>query len=680
MESLKVCRVCLEADVKMYHLQTQPLGTYFENITDVNLLTTMALPLYACYKCATLMKKYYDFKERCLRGQTTLYQILNNCGKITVQELQKVDRKHLQLSSDITIQHLPEPIHCMHQDELIEPADIKKEPEEETELKISVELEEDTDNFPPPICSADVETVLLKSGEEEEIEKRKKIQEEVVSKLPPELKVQRLNHACMKEGAPNRIIDGQRAMPSKNTREKPEDEIDLDKCVTITKLSAEEQVEEIKKRQQSSNYMNSPFKCNLCYKGFLDAEAWKHHVEKHDPSAGELECPICKIRFKTKRTLKNHSANNHEKQYLCKTCSYVSKNVLQAKRHQRWHDGVTYTCPYCEDVFIKWTSYLSHVRIKHPSEFICGVCGYSFVSQMGLNSHKRLMHKDATEKPEGEVEPEAGAYCEECDVKFVSEEAWKRHMVTSAKHTKINDFSGCRLCGETFESASQLRAHSRTKHARQRPKGYGKKPTENNWPANCPHCSEELPNGREFWLHFRRVHPDEEYPIPRNHVCNICGKGFKNNAILRHHKLTHSEEKRYKCSTCGKAFRHPANLTLHETQTHSDRRPYPCTICQKAFKDKSGLNRHARSHTGLKPYTCEVCGKTFSQSNSCKVHMRHVHHHPSPPVPWAPGSEQATSTTPATPATPATSARPAIPIPATPATSATNTRRSTRSR
>lgn len=35
---------------------------------------------------------------------------------------------------------------------------------------------------------------------------------------------------------------------------------------------------------------------------------------------------------------------------------------------------------------------------------------------------------------------ESGPYCQECDVKFVSMEAYNRHMVTSVKHSQSDDF------------------------------------------------------------------------------------------------------------------------------------------------------------------------------------------------------------------------------------------------
>ncbi|XP_030030988.2 zinc finger protein 354B [Manduca sexta] len=651
MEAPRVCRICLVANVKMFHLQTQPLETYFENVIGVNLLSTMELPPYICFECAAFVKKFYHFKERCLRGQSTLYELLNCNGKITEQLLQHIDRKNLQLSSDNVIQHFTEPTLHVHENEYSEPYNIKEENDMDCKISIGINSvkEEDYDDFTPLISSDDDEPLSLhKSIKEEKKGKKKdkKIKKDKKKKLDDlDIDEQFENVKSAenmvdqqllllevvpkpKRGRPRKTdppAEAKERKPrrTKNTGGVLDDDIDLDEYVTIIKLSVEEQLEEINKRQQSSNYQNAPFQCNLCYKGFIDTHAWKHHVGKHDPSAGDIECPICKFRFKTKRTLQKHSAN-HEKKYACKSCPYVSKTATQAKQHQRWHKGVTYKCQYCDEVSTKWTSYLSHVRIKHPSEFICGVCGYSFVSKLGLTMHKTMMHKDVIEKAEDET-ASAGPYCQECDVKFISEEAWKRHMVTSVKHTQATHFNnGCRVCGETFKSSEELRLHHRKEHARKRPKNYGKKPTNITWPAKCEHCSEEIPNAREYWTHFRRMHPDKNYPIQKNHICDICGKSFRGNAFLVYHKRTHSEERQFKCGTCGKAFHNPTNLHMHE-KTHSDVRPYPCTVCFKAFKCKGALDRHFRCHTGVKPYSCEVCGKSFGQSNSRKLHVRTVH-------------------------------------------------------
>ncbi|KAG7300377.1 hypothetical protein JYU34_015977 [Plutella xylostella] len=208
--------------------------------------------------------------------------------------------------------------------------------------------------------------------------------------------------------------------------------------------------------------------------------------------------------------------------------------------------------------------------------------------------HKSMMHKDVIAQEEAQGADTGGPYCELCSVQFTSAQAWKRHMVTSVKHTQATHFhNGCRVCGESFKSPEELRVHHRKEHARKRPKNYGKKPPIMTWPSKCEHCEEEIPNAREYWTHFRRAHPDRQYPIQKSYICEICGKSFRGNAFLVYHKRTHFEERAYKCAQCPKAFFNRTNLQMHE-KTHSDRRPYPCTVCFKAFKCKGALDRHFR--------------------------------------------------------------------------------------
>ncbi|XP_063539640.1 zinc finger protein ZFP2-like [Cydia strobilella] len=661
MEDVKVCRICLVMGVKMYNLHTYPLYGYFESLIGINPLSMMELPPYGCYECAALMKKLYDFKERCLIGQAELYSVLQATGKITAEALNGIDRRQLNLISNLSISHENKIISYEHDDNVQVKIESPKPANHDFLIEIDTIKQEDYDDFLMANMSSDDEPLSLQkslkvkkkvkkkekrgrkkkekvglecNGELQDIEATTDIPmtlESEASKATDASEAQEASELPeaprKKRGRPRLSEANKEAKPksrrTRNTGGVGVDDIDLGEYVTVVKLTPEEQLSEITKRQQSSNYLNAPFQCSLCYKGFIDALAWKHHVGKHDPSAGEVECNICKFRFRSRRALQKHAAN-HEKKYACRSCPYVSKTTTQAKQHQRWHKGVTYKCQYCDEISTKWTSYLSHVRIKHPSEFICGVCGYSYVSKLGLAMHKTMMHKDYVEKTEPDADAEPGPYCQECDVQFVTEEAWKRHMVTSTKHAPSNDFkNGCRACGSVFSSGEELRVHHRAAHARRRPKNYGKK-QDHAWPAPCEHCSEEIPNAREYWTHFRRAHPDKPYPIQKNYICDICGKSFRGNAFLVYHKRTHFEERAYKCAVCPKAFHNRTNLQMHE-KTHSDARPYPCSVCFKAFKCKGALDRHFRSHTGVKPYECEVCGKAFGQSNSRKLHVRTVH-------------------------------------------------------
>lgn len=47
-------------------------------------------------------------------------------------------------------------------------------------------------------------------------------------------------------------------------------------------LSKEEQIQNLQARSKSTNYVNSPYKCNYCFKGFVDIRAYGNHKMKHD--------------------------------------------------------------------------------------------------------------------------------------------------------------------------------------------------------------------------------------------------------------------------------------------------------------------------------------------------------------------------------------------------------------
>lgn len=72
------------------------------------------------------------------------------------------------------------------------------------------------------------------------------------------------------------------AEPKIDRRRKPFLNDDLNETLfAITDLSFEEQIAEILKRQDSSNYKNAIFKCMECYKGFLDEDAYNGHIIRH---------------------------------------------------------------------------------------------------------------------------------------------------------------------------------------------------------------------------------------------------------------------------------------------------------------------------------------------------------------------------------------------------------------
>ncbi|CAG4934602.1 unnamed protein product [Colias eurytheme] len=526
MENVRACVMCLEMDVTLYNLRSNSLERYYRTLTGTDPLTSLELPMFACYVCKAMLHKFYSFRQRSLRVQAILQGILQSNGKVLEQDIRRLDKKSYCLNSNLSIQNIFE-IKIINEED--DEETIKDEPLELIDCEFSYHTNSDndwlSDDEPLYIHKSEKMEENLEEIEvyiEEEIKEK-----DIVDEKPPKASKTRKPKKALKPKVVGPRKDILKTVM--NQAQGALDDIKLEAYVTVINLTEEEQLEEIQKRRETQNYKNSAFKCELCFKGFKDTQTWQHHMQRHDKTSGSLECNICKMRFKLSRILKKHLAI-HEKKFICKYCPHVSKQFTQARQHLYWHRGVKYKCPYCEEISPKFTSYLSHVRIKHPSDYICGFCGNSFVSQLGLNMHRALMHK-GLKMPANNVDDKEAPYCEACDVKFFSEEAFKRHTVTAKRHTKESEKkNGCRHCGESFKTEEEKRAHVRCTHSRKT--HTNKKRDTRTWPINCPHCSEEIANAWAYWTHFRKNHPDKNYPVEKKFICDECGKGFRVSDII----------------------------------------------------------------------------------------------------------------------------------------------------
>ncbi|XP_037876566.1 zinc finger protein 616 [Bombyx mori] len=356
-------------------------------------------------------------------------------------------------------------------------------------------------------------------------------------------------------------------------------------------ISHLEQYQLVQDRKKTNNYLDSLFKCELCYRGFRESTTYEKHMKKHDPTvSGNVQCDMCKLYFLNQRKLYKHMSCTHLFKYSCRLCSFVCVNRGQAHAHYRWHKNVTYPCPHCDKVFKKISTQLTHIRLKHPSNNICNLCGHSFVGENGLYCHKQIAHsvEERELSQSVSVNPSDSMYCAACGIQFLNEEAFNTHLGSSNKHATVNESilmkrkPGAARGGGRGRPA---RTHALASHI------------VNNGlttSTNCEVCGKFLSNDVQARKHYETEHPGTEYL------------------------------KRYMCDVCGHTTRQYANLMVH-MRTHTNEKPYECPQCDRRFSMPSNRDRHIAVHTGEKRYQCHHCNRRFTQSNAVKLHIQTVH-------------------------------------------------------
>nr|XP_026494433.1 zinc finger protein 91-like isoform X2 [Vanessa tameamea] len=585
MSDLKICRICLRTDAKVYKYDQFKLGSIYEEFLTLDAKEQDMLPKYFCFECAILLHKFHKFKEKCCIGRKILEEMCHK-GQITYDLVNCVDRTKLNLLHKSPLERI---VLAYNNDETSSIDDnviIKEEVRQHNKLaKIEDMLDNSTDDttFDDRDSEINITNVKKSIPKQQTINKKKhklQIQKDVKFKKRIQTKERHCKNkeeSKVKTGIKRLILmDGNKW----KKYELPEDDA----------------LQEFQAKAFDDKYTSAAYKCTDCLKGFSEEDMLKRHIKiRHSESKGAIECHFCRMRFKRKCRLRQHIREHYTK-FKCLRCNFICVLESTALSHEQYHNGVTRKCKYCGKEFRYSSTYYTHLR-THRSQYVCTLCGSSFVSEAGLHQHKRVKHctNDITNQ---EDDKEVNKYCSRCNIYFETSKAYEEHLYHSTMHAEIeendteNDITKPL---KVFEKTAPEKITSLFKKRKIDDVSFksGKRCKK---PTTCHQCGKHFNSQSACMKHHLEEHPGTSFcPPNQRHICEICGASLAPGSVAVH-KNMHTREKIFACETCG-----------------------------RQFYESVGLKRHMLTHTGEKPFACTSCDKRFTQSASLKLHYRTFH-------------------------------------------------------
>ncbi|KAM3955046.1 uncharacterized protein ACR2FA_011079 [Aphomia sociella] len=287
--SLEVCRICLVMDGKMFPIRQSKLEQAYEHLTGLSICDEDGLPQKLCSECAHRLLSCNRFRHKSLRANSLMMEIVRNQNSLTKQSLKTINRLNSQLTSSLFIKHyLPD--HCdLNLEDIVEPK--KEESSGEVTKEVDATLKEvgtDETDKNRKLLVPDSRFVQEKATNDKIIDDfdvdyiQSDIDYSTDDGFP--LENSEKENGKKTNGEINSANKNETRDPKqqKNDNGKQISNNDLLKALfTTTNTTHEEEIAEIQNRKDSDNYKKSEFKCNECFKGFTNNDAFRAHMSRH---------------------------------------------------------------------------------------------------------------------------------------------------------------------------------------------------------------------------------------------------------------------------------------------------------------------------------------------------------------------------------------------------------------
>jgi len=357
--------------------------------------------------------------------------------------------------------------------------------------------------------------------------------------------------------------------------------------------------------------LNQSDKYRIELRSYMHKEQFKDCIDDVPTLEKPFQCKECNKTFERAHDLWGHHASFRGPAFKCnfQSCEEVFLRLPDFAVHYSAHAGIDLqipessadkktlhiTCPVCSTV-VPGLYKLQRHKMKHDPElkYKCPACPKQFVKANTLRMHISNVHKGS--KPQKK--------CKICDAVLFSESGMYAHMKTA--HNSEDRFS-CDLCGEIFQTESQLKEHSLS-HA-----------DPLHWAHVCDKCNKPFFKKSLLVAHLQLAStnggtcPQEYMEIDQRKV----GKKSKKPA-------------RSVCTECDLLLDESTSLTEHYQIAHSSmQQRFQCSECDLGevgkFLSLPGARKHYRLVHKNRPHTCWVCKDTYTRDTALHIHISNVH-------------------------------------------------------
>ena len=405
---------------------------------------------------------------------------------------------------------------------------------------------------------------------------------------------------------------------------------------------------------------HKPFMCDECGKTFTSAAKLRIHLEDlFHRSKITAVCFECGDTFENRLNLRRHLwSHKNLKPYKCKDCEFTSTTkehvFSQHAVHAHGKSGCIDDVIVLMDVMVKIDEFEKSNRLElGPSMSKEKKCESSIDRNDTPNKNSNSKKTKPNRLKEGLIH--------ESDIKqeldeFTGESFENDGIEPLSKRGRPGKFSTfdvkpkglskqkfkeeCSICLNVFNNKEEY-DNDQTKHKQQ---------LSNQEMVQCPTCAVSIIKV-DINYHYLNDHPELKAGCcidcntiiaprskmskhmaavhkPKNDLCPICGKNFRN--VRDHVAVKHgNKERNHVCDSCGKKFTHPLLLSAHISKIHSVRKQLPCKFCGQIFMEKNPLRFHYWAiHLKVKPYKCKHCHYCGTQPQKIYEHCRSVHKFP----------------------------------------------------